>query len=243
MMLLITTIILGLHAAASAVVYGFAPGTYLHSGTSSRRPLVTTTTTTTTSSLTRASAREDEDGYGPINPGRRRRDFLLGTAVVVVVTSIIPPGIARAAPKLRPDEAFTSLVGAREELRYAADTFLPERDWDGMREYFDTRAANMNNYENSAGTLLESKRLDAESKRDIGTIRRYGVGADVIIMYGGLKNELSVRDDAAIGDYDDGGGSGEGGDGTSEAEVRKYLRRTAESLDEVLAICRGNGFA
>ena len=48
----------------------------------------------------------------------------------------------------------------------------------------------MNNYELYSTALLESKLLDAESKRSIGTIRTYGVGADVVIMYGGLKNEL-----------------------------------------------------
>ena len=83
----------------------------------------------------------------------------------------------------------------------------------------------MNNYESNAQALLESKRLDAESKKDIGTIRRYGVGADVIIMYGGLKNEID-----------------EGNESTSASEVVKYLRRTSDSLDEVLAICRSNGF-
>ena len=56
----------------------------------------------------------------------------------------------------------------------------------------------MNNYESNAQALLESKRLDAESKKDIGTIRRYGVGADVIIMYGGLKNEIDEENESIL---------------------------------------------
>ena len=79
----------------------------------------------------------------------------------------------------------------------------------------------------SAQTLLESKRLDAESKRDIGTIRRYGVGADVIIMYGGLRAELDEDNEST----------------PREEKVASYLLRTKQSLDEVLAICRSNGFS
>ena len=78
----------------------------------------------------------------------------------------------------------------------------------------------MNNYELNAQALLESKRLDAESKKDIGTIRRYGVGADVIIMYGGIKNELDEENESP-----------------NYSEIAKYLRRTGDALDEVIAIC------
>ncbi|KAL3816850.1 hypothetical protein ACHAXA_005128 [Cyclostephanos tholiformis] len=174
--------------------------------------------------------RDDDDDDGIVKEGdglvapaaavvgpRRRRDFLLGS--VVVVAAIVPPATADAAPKLRPDDAYSSLVGERNELRYAADTYLSGGDWDDMRVYLETKAVNMNNYETIAGALLESKRLDAESKRDIGTIRRYGVGADVIIMYGGLRKELFVVSDDAIGD-DEGWGDGVGRDGINEAEVR-----------------------
>ena len=94
------------------------------------------------------------------------------------------------AGKIKPDDAFASLVKARKELQTVGETYLPKRDWEGLRTYLEQDAVNLNAYEANAGALLESKRLDAESKKDIGTIRRYGVGADVIIMYGGLKNEV-----------------------------------------------------
>jgi len=58
-----------------------------------------------------------------------------------------------------------------------------------------------------------------------------------MIMYGGLMNELS--------------GGGEGGPEfeldydevrkVDRREVEKYLLRTAESLDEIIAICKSNG--
>ena len=154
---------------------------------------------------------------------RSRRDLILGTIVLPPLWTI-NTGISSAA-KLRPDDAYANLVKAREELNVAGEKFLSKRDWEGLRTYLSDEAVNMNNYESNAQALLESKRLDAESKKDIGTIRRYGVGADVIIMYGGLKNEID-----------------EGNESTSASEVAKYLRRTSDSLDEVLAICRSNGF-
>ena len=72
--------------------------------------------------------------------------------------------------------------------------------------------------------MLESKRLDVESKKEIGTIRRYGVGADVMIMYGGLRSEL------------------ENSDYPNPSEVQKFLTRSLDSLQEVIVICQNNGF-
>ena len=153
----------------------------------------------------------------------RRRALLLGAiALPPCWISLTQPS---SAAKLRPDDAYASLVKAREELRFAGQTYLPKKDWEGLRSYLADDAVNMNSYDVSAQALLESKRLDAESKKDIGTIRRYGVGADVIIMYGGLKGEVDEENEDP-----------------SYAAVEKYLRRTADALDEVLTICRSNGF-
>lgn len=97
------------------------------------------------------------------------------------------PNIAEAKISIKPEAAFAGLVKAREELDYAFANFLNKKDYDSMREYFADESLNMNKYEENASALLASKQLDSESKVAIGTIRRYGVGADVIIMYGGLK--------------------------------------------------------
>ena len=156
-----------------------------------------------------------------------RRSLVLGTLTIPsfwAATSLSHNTPAYAI-KLRPDDAFANLVKARQELNTMSE-YVPKRDWDGLRTYLTDDAINMNNYEANAQALLESKRLDAESKKDIGTIRRYGVGADVIIMYGGLKNEVNNEEN----------------DVTSAGEVGKYIRRTSDSLDEVIAICKSNGF-
>ena len=134
---------------------------------------------------------------------------------------------AAAAPKVDPETAYLNLRKAREELVYAGRTYFPKKDWEGMREYLNNEDAFINNYDENANALLTSKRLDAESKQAIGTIRRYGVGADVIIMYGGLKAELS--DDIEY---------------PNSSEISKYYVKTLDSLEEVIAIVRSNpGFS
>ena len=155
----------------------------------------------------------------------RRDVFVKASAAVTAGLAWALQSDVALAGKIKPDEAFASLVKARKELQTVGETYLPKRDWEGLRTYLEQDAVNLNAYEANAGALLESKRLDAESKKDIGTIRRYGVGADVIIMYGGLKNEVDEENENPNG-----------------SEIAKYLRRTADSLDEVIAICRSNGF-
>ena len=131
--------------------------------------------------------------------------------------------LAHAKTSIKPDAAFQSLVDAREELNTASTQYLSKKDYDGMKDYLSNPSLNINNYEENAGVLLQSKKLDAESKKEIGTIRRYGVGADVIIMYGSVKAELE-EEEANFG------------------ALNKSLKRTMDSLDEVIAICKSNGF-
>lgn len=131
--------------------------------------------------------------------------------------------IAQAKISIKPDDAFQSLLAARQELSTASKQYLSTRDYDGMKDYLSNPSLNINNYEENANALLASKQLDAESKRAIGTIRRYGVGADVIIMYGGLKAELEEEE-------------------ANYGTLSKSLQRAVDSLDEVIAICKSNGF-
>ena len=74
--------------------------------------------------------------------GQNWRDVLLGK---IVAATVVPfamwssSSTAVAAPKLQPDDAYTSLVAARGELRYAANTYLPKGNWEGMRVYLECR--------------------------------------------------------------------------------------------------------
>jgi hypothetical protein len=150
----------------------------------------------------------------------------LATVSAVLATSTATPSPAQAkTPSIKPDAAYQGLLNAREELTTFSQTFIQKssKDFDAMKEFTESSASNMNNYEDNANCLLASKQLDAESKKEIGTIRRYGVGADVIIMWGGLKAELEEEEPSFVA-------------------VKKSLQRSMDSLDEVIAICKSNGF-
>lgn len=158
------------------------------------------------------------------SPTTRRAAFAKASIPVVSAWAAImttSPNSADAASKIPPDTAYQNLLKARDELVVAAKKYLPTKDYEGLHDYLEDEAANINNFEANAQALLTSNRLDNESKKAIGTIRTYGVGADVLIMYGGLR--------AAIDDNDSTG-------------VPKYLTRTLDSLQEVIVICRNNGF-
>ena len=135
---------------------------------------------------------------------------------------------AYSKSNIKPEIAFKNLQKAQEELLYAQKTYLPKKDYEGLRDYLSNDAINMNEYDLNAASLLESKALDIESKKAIGTIRRYGVGADVIIMYGSLKGEIDEENQE--------------NDSVNFNNVDKYLKRTLDSLAEVILICRSNGF-
>jgi hypothetical protein len=170
--------------------------------------------------------RDDANGVAAadtsVDAGSRRTVLktMASIPLIWVAQAMYNPAGAKG---IKPDAAFESLVKAREELFTAANTYIPNGDYDGLRAYLADEAMNINNYEKNAQILLESKRLDMESKKEIGTIRRYGVGADVIIMYGGLKAEIQEES-------------------PNYSKVKKYLKMTVDSLDEVIAICRSNGF-
>jgi hypothetical protein len=56
-------------------------------------------------------------------------------------------------------------------------------------------------FEKDCTILVQSKGITSEDKVAIGTIRRFGVGADVIIMIGGLTNAVSEKDAKGAEDF------------------------------------------
>ena len=124
--------------------------------------------------------------------------------------------------KISPDVAVKGIKLAREELKGCASNYVSKSDFTGLEMFLSS--SSMTSFENNILSLLASSALDAESKKEIGTIRRYGVGADAMIMYGGLLSAL----EGDMGEVD-------------SKEVKKYLERTVQSLDEILAICNSNG--
>ncbi|GFH55858.1 hypothetical protein CTEN210_12334 [Chaetoceros tenuissimus] len=143
---------------------------------------------------------------------------------VLQSVSVLPLLITQSAyaKTIKPNEAFQNLITARNELK-EAKYLIASQDIEGLKEYLSDASLKINNYEENAGALLASKNLDAESKKAIGTIRTYGVGADVVIMYGGLKGELDEEN-------------------PNMNNLFKSAERAWESLNEVIAICKSNGF-
>ena len=69
-------------------------------------------------------------------------------------------------------------------------------------------------------TLVQGPGLGNQEKIQIGTIKRYGIGADVIIMLGGLNNAVK---------------------GGNVGEARSYATKAANALDEVIVVCNSGG--
>lgn len=124
-----------------------------------------------------------------------------------------------------PKEAFQALLKARDELIFADTEYLKKKDIEGLRSYFMNDVAYINAFEGYALAILGSKLISDEDKKEIGTIRRYGIGADVMIMYGGLMAEVDEMNDEP-----------------DPAVISKFLRRALDSLNEVIQICVNNGF-
>ena len=80
-------------------------------------------------------------------------------------------------------------------------------------------AAPFSTLEENLLTLVQSPLLGVDEKKQIGTIKRYGVGADVIIMLGGLEK--------AVGDK-------------NAANAKSFLDKAKASLDEIVTICKAN---
>ena len=156
----------------------------------------------------------------------QRRRLVQRATPAALIKYLLLPTTAAFAETITPDKAYANLVAARDELIEAAQKYLAKADWDGLIEYLQDPDRQINQYETNANVLLTSKRLDIESKKAIGTIRRYGVGADVLIMYGGLRAEL----ESPMGDM------------PNMSAVQSYMVKTLDSLEEVIVICRSNGF-
>eukprot|EP00586_Coscinodiscus_wailesii_P018523 CAMPEP_0172502472 /NCGR_PEP_ID=MMETSP1066-20121228/160317_1 /TAXON_ID=671091 /ORGANISM="Coscinodiscus wailesii, Strain CCMP2513" /LENGTH=247 /DNA_ID=CAMNT_0013277733 /DNA_START=31 /DNA_END=774 /DNA_ORIENTATION=+ len=126
--------------------------------------------------------------------------------------------------KIGPSAAFDKLQRAKEQL-IGARRVLGKDGVDAMRDYLAMNAE-VNELGNCMLSILGSKLLSDEDKKAIGTIRTYGIAADVMIMYGGLLAEIDEMNE----------------DSYNVGEINKYLARAMDSLDEVIAICKNSGF-
>ena len=112
-------------------------------------------------------------------------------------------------------------------------------DYDTVGEILSRRE--YQEFEKAASVLVRSDELTADEKITLGTIKRYGVVADAIIMLGGLAGQLKAGGikvtnkssslQAAIEEED--------ADDESQldpAEVKKYIKLSKDSLRDVYKI-------
>mmetsp|Transcript_7651 Transcript_7651/g.16078 ORF Transcript_7651/g.16078 Transcript_7651/m.16078 type:complete len:205 (-) Transcript_7651:28-642(-) len=147
-----------------------------------------------------------------------------GAAAVGTAALVRSDPAVAAVKKGDPKKAAEDIRLARADMD-KCDELAKKQKWSDMQALVDTGA--VSRFESDILVVLGSDAISAQDKKDIGTIRRYGVGADVMIMLGGLKNELTVDqddEDAAV----------------NGAEVKKYIARSKASLDEIILILKAN---
>ena len=112
--------------------------------------------------------------------------------------------------------AALQILAAREALD-PADELVSAGDFAALRSLLS--AAPVSAFEDNALVLVQSKALGLDDVKQIGTIKRFGAGADVIIMLGGLEK--------AVGDK-------------NASNAKSFLGKAKGSLDEILSICKAN---
>ena len=113
-------------------------------------------------------------------------------------------------------QAAMQILAARQALD-SADELVSAGDFVALRSLLS--AAPVSAFEDNALVLVQSKALGLDDIKQIGTIKRYGAGADVIIMLGGLEK--------AVGDK-------------NAANTKSFLDKAKASLDEIVTICKAN---
>jgi hypothetical protein len=127
-------------------------------------------------------------------------------------------------------------INQMQELA-ASDKFTAIAELFGKEEFAD--------FDNIATQIVRSDSLSQEDKVALGTIKRYGVVADAIIMIGGAKGELrsggvSIPGDDTIAANDDDADEDDVGGGEKPAvnkkELVKYLKLSKDSLSDIFKI-------
>ena len=86
-----------------------------------------------------------------------------------------------------PQEEKEAIIVIKDALTLTADMakLAQQKNYDDIAKLFDKKA--FTEFENSCSILTRSDKLSQEDRKSLGTIKRYGVVADAIIMIGGIK--------------------------------------------------------
>ena len=152
---------------------------------------------------------------------------------------------ATAEEALTAGRAIVKLAAKCDDLVSLAD----KSDWEAMGKLLSDPL--FVQFDKTAGVLVRSDELTADDKVALGTIKRYGITADVIIMIGGLGGVLRAGRvksmSAATGGYadqkailDDNEEEDEGEGEVNAEEARKYAKLVKGSVNDVLRIVKAS---
>ena len=114
------------------------------------------------------------------------------TAIVSLSLSSILVNKAYAAETKAPSSSetkeATSIIKQALDATKQMSVLASEKKYNEISALFDTKP--FKEFENSCQILTRSEQLSADDRKSLGTIKRYGVVADAIIMLGGIKGEL-----------------------------------------------------
>lgn len=167
-----------------------------------------------------------------------RRDSLFRTATAAASSFLLLSSSTPVFAAVKASTAEEAVKAARDvraglkslsEMQVAA----AKADWETVKTLL--QKPEFKNFENTATTLVRSDLLTAEDKTSLGTIRRFGLTADYIIMIGGLETELRaggvlppLKD--AIEDEEDEEGVEKS---VNRGEAVKFVKLARGSLQEI----------
>lgn len=115
--------------------------------------------------------------------------------------------------------AFADLIAARQELN-TITRFVVASDFGSVAPLLGKPP--FSSVERNLLALVQGPGLTPDAKKQIGTIKRYGVGADVLIMLGGLSEAIT---------------------GADVPKSKSFVEKSKDALDEVIAIGNEGGLA
>ncbi|GMH72652.1 hypothetical protein TrLO_g3544 [Triparma laevis f. longispina] len=145
-----------------------------------------------------------------------RRSFV-SALVLAPTVALVPTDAFAASSKPNAKASANSIREALSELQ-STKPYLDKKKYDSLSSFLENDAEYLNNFSQSVTSLVQAKALSPDDTQSIGTIRTYGTAADVQIMLGGLKSELTSND-------------------PNPKEVTKFWKRAEDSLKEIILIC------
>eukprot|EP00614_Pseudopedinella_elastica_P028002 CAMPEP_0172627818 /NCGR_PEP_ID=MMETSP1068-20121228/158365_1 /TAXON_ID=35684 /ORGANISM="Pseudopedinella elastica, Strain CCMP716" /LENGTH=166 /DNA_ID=CAMNT_0013437825 /DNA_START=134 /DNA_END=634 /DNA_ORIENTATION=+ len=154
----------------------------------------------------------------------------LGRRGFIGSLSILPasiPAVAAAKPPAKigiadGKIAAASIVETQKSIQ-EAEKLAAAKKWDALEDLFEASA--VAGFESQMTKVVNSEGLlTPEDIKEIGTIRRYGLAADFIIMAGAAKAELAGDEDGTI----------------NGKEVQRLLKLANGSVAEIVQILKNN---